>query len=315
MYRPLVSVIIPYYNSQPTIGRCIDSVATQTYRPLEVLLIDDNSSDGSLDIVKQYIENNSDKLLSFKLIRHTENLGSASARISGINAASGEYLTSLDSDDYIDPETVEEYVKASQGGRFDIVAAGMKYEYPDRSEEWLFKPNEKLALKEVTINAMHFSLANKLIRTSSLRDVDAFIHNQNYWEDLGAIARLLASGATATILNRCYYHYVQYNSNSLTKGNQDKVLHQHIQVAKSLEQWMKARDCYAENEEFMLYLKFIAKVKYLRNYSALLAQPVQRLRAWRDTFPESNTRIMSYSKVPLKYRLLFQIAKQISTII
>lgn len=312
MYRPLVSVMIPFYNSRQTIGRCLDSVAVQTYRPLEVLLVDDCGSDDCLEIVKQFVEVNKDKQLNFRIIRHTENRGLAAARISAVSNAAGEYFTAVDSDDYIDPETIEEYVKASDNGKFDVVAAGVTYEYPDKSERKLFQPGEMLVLNEMTINAMHFSFSTKFIRTSFLRSIETFIPRQDYWEDLGAVARLLAAGAKATILNKCCYHYVQYNGGAMTKRNREKVLQQHIQVARSLEQWMKEHDCYTPNEPFMLYLKFIAKVKYMRNFTELRQHPVQRLKAWRDTFPEVNTRIMSFKKVPLYYRLLFLAAKKIS---
>lgn len=315
MFRPLVSVMIPFYNSRETLGKCLDSVVAQTYRPLEILLVDDCGIDDSRRIADQFLKNNKDSDLTIRIITHSENRGLAAARISAIEAAYGEYFAAVDSDDYVDADAIEEYVKATDNGRFDIVAAGVRYEYPNKSKDWLYVPGENFALSEVTINAMHFLFTNKLMRTSALRSIQAFVPRQDYWEDLGALVRLLASGVSTTILNRCYYHYVQYNAGAMTKGNQDKVLKQHIDVAKSIEDWMYKNGYYADNEQFMLYLKFIAKVKYLRNFSEVKRHPVRRLRAWRDTFPEVNTHIMSFRKVPIRFRLLFKAAFFVSRLL
>ncbi|MCM1319246.1 MAG: glycosyltransferase [Muribaculaceae bacterium] len=305
MYRPLVSVMIPFYNSRETLTRCLDSIVAQTYRPLELLLVDDCSLDGSHEIVERYIAKNNDDSLLIRLMRQSGNQGVSAARIVAIQSATGEYITAVDADDYIDPQTISEYVAAARMGEVDIVAAGMTYDYSDRSTLWLFKPNEQLHLSQVTINAFHFSLNNKLIRTSLLQQISGLTPGHDCWEDLGTVARLLAIGATTTILNKGYYHYVQESYGSITKSASDKILHQHIEVARSLEEWMCQHGYYKENEQFMLYLKFIAKVKYLRNISALLRHPLGRLRQWRDTFPEVNSHIMSFKHVPLHYRIMF----------
>lgn len=313
MYKPLVSVMIPFYNNQATIQRCLDSVVALSYRPLEVLLVDDAGTDDCLNIVQRYIANNTDRLLTLKLLRQPRNMGLACARIRGISEASGEYIAFVDADDYIQPQAITEYVKASAEGRYDMVAAGVIYQYPNRSDVKLYKPGESLNLREATINAMHFLLTNKLIRTSCLKVAGTHTPGQDYWEDLGAVCRLLASGASTKVLDGAWYHYVQYNATAMTKSDPDRVLHQHIEVARSLEQWMEERGVAAENRQFLTYLKFIAKVKYLRNPRQLIRHPIRRLRAWRDTFPEVNPHIFSLKHVQLRYRLIFAIARILSS--
>lgn len=313
MYQPLVSVMIPFYNNQDTIQRCLDSVVALTYRPLEVLLIDDAGSDHSVCIVRDFISRHSeDDSLSIRLISQPENRGLAAARIRAIDEASGEYFTAIDADDYIEPEAITEYIKATDSGKFDMVASGIIYQYPTHSEKHLYKQGEALTLHDATINAMHFSFANKLIRTACLKSIDLFIPGQDSWEDLGAVSRLLASGISVTVLNEAFYHYVQYNPDSLTKYKADHILHQHIIMARSVEQWMSQRGLDSENQDFLTYLKFIAKVKYLRNPPELLRHPLYRLRAWRNTFPEVNSRILSLRHLPLHYRLMFFTARLLS---
>lgn len=97
----LVTVIIPIYNVQPYLSKCIESVEKQSYKNLEIILIDDGSSDGSFSICKEF----SKKDNRIKLY-HTENMGLSHARNVGLDHASGEYIVFVDSDDYIHKDMV-----------------------------------------------------------------------------------------------------------------------------------------------------------------------------------------------------------------
>lgn len=102
-----VSIIIPVYNKEDYIERCICSVMNQTYRCLEVILIDDCSPDGSMAVAKRVIaESENSKDLEFVFLKHEKNLGLSEARNTGIRAASGDYLFFLDSDDAFTPSCI-----------------------------------------------------------------------------------------------------------------------------------------------------------------------------------------------------------------
>jgi len=98
----LVSVIVPVYNSETKLNRCIDSILNQTYRNIELILIDDGSIDCSLDICNRYA--NKDKRIK---VLHQENFGVSAARNSGLRYAVGDYVTFVDSDDYVAPDYIE----------------------------------------------------------------------------------------------------------------------------------------------------------------------------------------------------------------
>ena len=102
----LVSVIVPVYNSTAYLKRCVDAILAQTYKDLEVVLVDDGSTDDSLDICREYAKNDS-RVKVF----HKENGGSSSARNVGIKEATGEYICFCDSDDYYEPDIVENLMK------------------------------------------------------------------------------------------------------------------------------------------------------------------------------------------------------------
>ena len=97
MLKPLISVIIPVYNVQPYIRKCLDSVIKQTYKNLEIILIDDGSTDGSGDICAEYA-----KLDKRIIVKHQKNAGLSTARNVGIDLCRGAYLMFVDSDDYLD---------------------------------------------------------------------------------------------------------------------------------------------------------------------------------------------------------------------
>lgn len=127
---PKVSVIIPVYNVEEYLKQCVNSVLCQTYKDIEVLLIDDGSTDGSAQICDEYAA--IDRRV---IVIHKENEGSASARVCGINKASGHYVMFVDSDDWIDANTLKICLRAvAQYPKLDCVLFSYVKEYPDHSE-------------------------------------------------------------------------------------------------------------------------------------------------------------------------------------
>lgn len=99
----MISVIIPISNAEPYIGFCMDSILRQTYTDLEILLVDDNSTDNSAEICKNYCTRDN----RCRLIMHEKNKGAAVARNTGICAATGDYVSFIDADDWIHPRYFE----------------------------------------------------------------------------------------------------------------------------------------------------------------------------------------------------------------
>ena len=125
----MISVIIPVYNVEPYLRKCLDSVVNQTYRNLEILVIDDGSTDGSGAICDEYA---SDRRMR---IFHTENRGLSCARNLGLDEAKGEWIGFVDSDDWIEPDMYEALLKKAEETGADIVECGVFREYPGRTVE------------------------------------------------------------------------------------------------------------------------------------------------------------------------------------
>lgn len=120
-----ISVIIPCYNLRNEIGRCIESILGQSYRNIEVLVVDDGSKDDSVEVIQSYCVRDE----RIKCIQQ-ENQGPSAARNKGIEAATGDYIMFVDGDDYIGQTYIEKMVDAIVDD-CDMVIAGLRYVYPD----------------------------------------------------------------------------------------------------------------------------------------------------------------------------------------
>ncbi|MDE6320030.1 MAG: glycosyltransferase, partial [Lachnospiraceae bacterium] len=111
-----ISVIVPVYNSIDCLEKCVHSLCAQTYVDLEILLIDDGSTDGTAELMEELAKTD-----SRIRVRHKENGGASSARNAGIALATGEYLAFADSDDYLEPYVYEELFRALVNGNYPAV--------------------------------------------------------------------------------------------------------------------------------------------------------------------------------------------------
>ena len=120
----LISVIVPVYNIEEYLPQCIDSIINQSYGELEIILVDDGSTDSGGNICDRYARMDS----RIKVI-HKENGGLVSARKAGVNRAAGEYVTFVDGDDWIEQDAYQKLIDSGQGA--DIIAFACYEEYGD----------------------------------------------------------------------------------------------------------------------------------------------------------------------------------------
>lgn len=133
MALPKISIIIPVYNVEPYIAECLCSVMRQTYvGPIECVLVDDCGTDKSVEIADKLIEEYKGPI-EFRLLHHEKNLGLSCARNTGIDAAKGEYVYFLDSDDVITDDCLEVLASLIEKGGFDVVV-GNNDEFGDREK-------------------------------------------------------------------------------------------------------------------------------------------------------------------------------------
>ena len=147
-YNPLITVIIPCFNAQLTIKRAINSVLEQTYSNIEIIIIDDNSKDNSVEIIKNQIE----KRKSIQLLNSKKNIGAGGCRSIGLNAAKGDLIAFLDADDYWVKEKLEKQVNVMRSNK-NIIIVITDYEiiYTQKNVEIPIR-----APKHINFFTMHF---------------------------------------------------------------------------------------------------------------------------------------------------------------
>ena len=173
MEYPLISIIVPVYNIEEYLPRCVKTLRGQTYPRIEILLVDDGSTDGTGSLCDRLAEEDA-RIRVF----HKENGGSSSARNLGIAAAKGEYLGFVDSDDYVEPDMYEKLyaaikqydVSAAQTGRDEIAPDGSRMPdiwIPPKEPECIEAED---FLKELLMHRGDCSFCTKLIKRSVLED-------------------------------------------------------------------------------------------------------------------------------------------------
>lgn len=136
---PKVSIIVPVYNVAPYLRQCMDSIINQTYRNIEIICIDDGSTDESGKILDEYAKSD-DRINAM----HTNNVGVASARNTGLSLASGEYLLFVDGDDWIDTATCQKAVSSISTESVDVVMWPYIREFSDHSDPKIIFRGQKL---------------------------------------------------------------------------------------------------------------------------------------------------------------------------
>ena len=219
MTEPLISIIVPVYRVESYLSRCVDSLLAQTYQNLEIILVDDGSPDQCPAICDACAERD----VRVKVI-HQENKGLSGARNAGIDAASGEYLAFVDSDDYVSPHFIEELYQLLQDTgcaigqcRFSYVKGDGLVEESDsafciyRGEslmEQLYGPEEKATCFVVAWNKLYRA---ELFKETGIRYPEGRIH-----EDEATTYRLFHEAKKLAFLDRALYGYYTENGGSIT---------------------------------------------------------------------------------------------------
>lgn len=196
------SIIFPVYNVEKYIKKSLESIVNQSFKNFECLIIDDGSSDNSINIAKQIINDDS----RFKIYSKS-NGGLSDARNYGIAKASGEYLFFVDSDDYIDLKTLE-LIDKNLTEDIDILSFNIINDYGDHYEDLIFSSSYLSDFKsDPSIIMKGHSANNRVIKRSFLGSLRFPIGM--YYEDLAFIPKLIIKANKVKHLNEKLYYYVQ----------------------------------------------------------------------------------------------------------
>jgi glycosyltransferase involved in cell wall biosynthesis len=210
----LVSIIIPCYNAEKWIKECIDSALSQTYSPIEVIVIDDGSTDNSLSIIKKY----GDKV---RWVSY-ENGGVSTARNKGIQLSQGEFIQFIDADDYISPLKIEEQLRMLKASNVDVVYSDWCNQYHELdgsiklADYKTHQPTDDILYYSLAYNKIH--IGSCLYKCEVLEKVLGFDESLQIAEDYDFFIRLALAKAKFVYQPGCHYFYRLYNSNTASHG-------------------------------------------------------------------------------------------------
>jgi len=216
-----ISVIVPVYNVDFFLERCIQSIINQSYRNLQIILVDDGSTDKSGEICDVY-SGKDDRIV----VVHQPNKGLVTARKVGLELADGEYIGFVDGDDYVEEDMYSELLREIQKSDVDFVHSGFYLNnklIADFSYEVIDLENNRydMYIEALRMDKIWPSIWSKLFKASVIKTVYAKVpDNASYGEDLVCLCELIGSAKNMLLLNKAYYHYVvRENSISNIKAN------------------------------------------------------------------------------------------------
>lgn len=210
-----ISVIIPVYNSEKTIKKCIDSLLNQTFKDLEIILVNDASSDNSLNIINSYKNNN------IIVINNDVNKGIGYSRNIGLKNASGEYISFVDSDDYVNNNAYEQLYNATNNNENDLVICNYNKIINNSivENEYIFE-NSKVTLKSNPEMLLNINPApwNKLYKKELVKNL-YFPENLKY-EDTIFVLSAINRAKSIKIISDKLYNYIVRDKSETTIVNE-----------------------------------------------------------------------------------------------
>lgn len=216
MQGSLLTVIVPVYKVEPYLRRCLDSIINQTYKNLEIVLVDDGSPDNCPAICDEYAKK--DKRIK---VIHQKNKGLSGARNAGLDVATGDYIAFVDSDDWIELNTYEVVIQKMNQEKLDLVAFGFIYEDLNESNfvETIDDVDEfidKIMCDEEYCCVWRFVYRNKIF--NNLRfEVGAL------YEDSLVVADVFWKIDSLGLVSSCFYHYAHENAGSIMHCSKENI--------------------------------------------------------------------------------------------
>lgn len=282
---PLVSVIVPFYNVSQTIENCLSSLLKSNYKEIQLIFVNDFSTDNSIEIINEFIKKHEDLFFQIIIVSHTENMGVAAARNSGLNEAHGEYVYFIDADDWIEHNAISVLVKNAIEKQSDLVGCNWFLSFNKNERIMNQKPfsNPKEAIMmilkgEVRWNLWLFLVKRSLYEENNIR----FIQNMNMGEDLYVTLRLLVYAKSVSYIDTPLYHYNQNNPLSMTKHFNNHTLNQIQTNVNSALNHLRESEYYVDVIRLEPFLKLHIKLPLL------ISNDFESYSKWRMMFPEAN---------------------------
>lgn len=284
---PKVSVIVPIYNVEKYLEKCINSLLSQTLEDIQIILVNDGSKDNSGNIAKEYEKNNNDRVIYVE----KENGGLSDARNYGLKYATGDFIAFLDSDDYIEKNAYEEMYNKAIEENADYVECDFIWEFPNKirvDKQYPYK-NKKEMLSFVRVVAW-----NKLIKRQLIIDNNLEFPKGLRYEDIEFTYKLIPFVNKFAYVDKPFIHYVQREGSIANVQNERTA--EIFTVLDNVIEFYKENNIYDEYRDELEYnyaryllcssLKRMCKIKDKTIREKLLTESWERLNSnfpnWKE---------------------------------
>ncbi len=300
----LISVIVPAYNIEKYIGRCLESIINQTYADLEIIVVNDGSSDNTGDVIDSYARRDR-RIIAI----HKKNGGVSSARLEGLKRASGEYIGFVDGDDYIEAEMYEVLMNNAIKYKASISHCGYKMIFPDGHELLFHGTKDEIQFDHLRSlyellegSRVEPGLCNKLYHKSV---ISQFMHD-NIWssdirinEDLLMNYLIFKKADNSIYLDIPYYHYILREGSASTSHVERYKLLDPLKVISLILEDVK-NETTLEQVVFNRYMRCLINIA---NQKEWLDDAVNAKNTLKDSV-KKDKRFRKYTSVKLKLMII-----------
>lgn len=292
--KPIISIIIPCYNTEKYIPKCIDSVLNSSLKNIEIIAINDGSKDNTYEVLKEY-----EKLDDRVHIYTQENSGQAKTRNRAISLASGEYLFFLDSDDYIDLDLLEKLYNETKNN--DIVLSDAKCVNEDYNEINTIK-----LIKYSDNNIINYILNSSgpawiLIKKDIITKNNLYFYEDHIYEDIAVVPAWGIYAKGISYVPETYYYYLQRSGSTMLQTKYSNKLEDIFYSLDYLKNIFKGK--YNKELEF-IYIEHLLHAASLRFYKFNKFDMLEKIsNIMKEYYPKWNKNIY-FKKQPLKYRIV-----------
>ena len=250
-----VSIIVPVYNVEKYLEKCLDSLVNQTLKEIEIIVVNDGTKDNSQEIIDKYTKKYPKKVKGYI----KENGGLSSARNYGLKYAKGDYIAFVDSDDYVELDMYEKMYNKAISDNFDIVACDLLYVYDNKKVDAFSNLNNDILTKEEIKKCMiniYPSAWNKIYKKELFKH-NIYFKDSVWFEDVEFLYRLISKVNSIGVVHEKFYNYVQ-REGAITKTFDNRLFHY-------IDNWNGILDYYKKNkiyDEYKLELEY-CYVRYL----------------------------------------------------
>ena len=296
MQRPSISIIVPVYNTDKYLCKCLDSILAQTYTNWEAILVDDGSTDKSGKICDEYAA----KDKRFNVI-HQNNGGVSVARQTGLDNSTGDYIIHCDPDDWIEPTMLEDMLKCALANNADMVICDIVSHQYGKNECHKQNIANNITAKELQTKIIneeiHGSCCNKLVKKNVCKGIAFYPTSITYCEDELFNLRLLCQDIKITYLPKGLYHYIQRTGSNSTPG--PGRIYSKIQFIEEVKSFIDDYNFHLAKKDILIAAFLSKNYKLLKNlYPETQAKMLDSGIKYNIKFPLSSCLLIAIKGYP-----------------